>query len=110
MSSRHVCLGGAEESCSNDKSSLLYRSDAEVVSGAACQAEDLSNQLGVSDASCSSSIAREDRRLKQASEWQLQHCRSTCGHTDAIAATVCAWQTPSEAAALLETIVMQPML
>ena len=101
---------GEDRCSSSDRETFLYRPVQEVESGAACQVEDLSSQPGGSDTNCSLSTARKEQQVKVVSQWGLQHCKSTCGQEDAIAATVCTWQTPSEAAALLEAIVMQTML
>ncbi len=98
-----------EERYSYGRQALLCRFGMEVKSGAACQVEDLSSQPGGFDAKCGLSTPGKERRLKAIPEWQLQPCKSTRGQRDSIAAIVCAWQTPSEAAALLEATVMQPM-
>ncbi|CAL5221062.1 g3185 [Coccomyxa viridis] len=102
---------GCFDSASPSLASLpaTARFGMEVKSGAACQVEDLSSQPGGFDAKCGLSTPGKERRLKAIPEWQLQPCKSTRGQRDSIAAIVCAWQTPSEAAALLEATVMQPM-
>ena len=85
----------------------LHRPGAEVGSGPACRAENPPGQPGGFDTPCSFATAGTERRLKAMSQWGLQHRTSSCGEINAVAAPACTWQTPSEAAALLEALAMQ---
>lgn len=81
------------------------RSELEVASGSASQLDNLHSHSGGLEEFSGFSLAQgTGRRLKAMSEWSLEG-RSRAGSEHGIAATVCPWQTASEAAALLLLLV-----